>query len=339
MAIQKRKKIHKKEVLLLAVRCGVKFGIGHVRRSQVLAELFEKHFQVFFWAPREDSLKRLMDPRWKRITAPNLKQAAQKCHASAILCDVYKQPFSFFRHDSGIFLGALDFSDYANPYLNVIIELHSHRRQSAVKRGNQPCALYSGNQFAIIRDDFFPLRKKYRLRKKVRHIFVWLGGSDPDSLTMEAVKFLKENMSEQQDATVILGDFNQDKRKIRAFVRSDKRFKIMQRVKDHSKMLPDFDLALCSAGGTLMELSFLGIPALAMTLQDWEKELLKKLSPTGFALEFPPKKTARQLRAWKKAQDFSWREKSNKAGRKVFDGLGKKRIVNAFLAEFEKWKS
>lgn len=195
---------------------------------------------------------------------------------------------------------------------------------------------FSGLEYSILNDDFIKT-KKIPISNKVKKIIVLQGGADTFCFTPKIINSLNE-IQEKLSITIILGpSFNCKKELDKAIKISKHNLKILQNVKNMSKIMKNQDIAITGGGMTLLELAHLGIPSIVICGAKFENETASLMQKKGFAINLGYK------RKWSKSKlsstvrelmyDNDLRRSMNKNGRKLIDGKGTKRVSDLILKE------
>lgn len=121
-----------------------------------------------------------------------------------------------------------------------------------------------GIENAILNPNFEIEDPKSPPNGSVDHILIAYGGTDPNNLTLKAIKGINQ-IGFSKKVTVILGPANTKKEEVKLEIRqSDAEVRLLQDVKNMAKIMKQADLALTSAGRTVTELMCVGVPTIAI---------------------------------------------------------------------------
>jgi len=188
----------------------------------------------------------------------------------------------------------------------------------------------AGPTFALLRSEFWRFRDRVpRTRTSVRNVLVTLGGSDPGKVTPRIVAGLAGlglSVRVVVGAATAGGDDT-------ARVAMEAGFDVVRGPRDMSSHMDWADLAVASAGVTLLELSFMKTPALLVIAADnqrggaVEAERLGAACILGAGSEVTPADVARRVSSL--AGDAGSLERMSARGREIIDGHGAGRLVGA----------
>ncbi len=193
-----------------------------------------------------------------------------------------------------------------------------------------------GPKYALLRDEFVLNREKSLMRRELvdlRKVVVSMGGTDPFNATAQVIDVL-DIIHYQIDVDVILAmnaphiedlivKINNSNRNIRLIIQPE----------NFVDILTSADLAIGSAGTSMLERCCLGVPSLIYVAADNQREFARKYSDIGAAFLF---EDFNQLSNFfikfneKKRMESELRKMSNKA-RFISDGLGVSRVMDLLL--------
>lgn len=215
----------------------------------------------------------------------------------------------------------------------------SHYSSLVSERTNLLC----GVEYALLRDEFFQMRKKVQgriPRKVVERILITFGGADIDNLTERAIEVLIQSESFlTAEIEVIVGTSNPHIKSIKnvlSRLRQKSTFEIG--VTDMARRMAMADLCIGAAGSTSWERCVLGLPTLMAVQADNQEfiaEQLKKkravivLDRLQFSLSL-----SLALDKLEKHPDILTDLSINSS--KVCDGFGSQRVAKAITKVHEK---
>ena len=142
--------------------------------------------------------------------------------------------------------------------------------------------LYSGWEWVIVRKEFTVNIKRTKNKRPV--ILVTMGGSDPQGLTLKAVKAL-DTIREDFDVVVILGKGFQLQEELSTLLSTTKRnFDLRQNVQNMAKLMASADFAVASFGVTAYELAAVGVPAIYLCLTEDHSQSASAFVNAGIAV-------------------------------------------------------
>ena len=146
--------------------------------------------------------------------------------------------------------------------------------------------LYIGWEWVILRKEFSitPSPKPQAARTGIPRILVTMGGSDPQGVTIKAIKAL-EMLGDNFEAVVVLGAGFQHKKQLDNLLSDCKhRFDVQENVNNMAELMTQSDLAVASFGVTAYELAAMGVPAIYLCLTEDHAESASAFVEAGTAI-------------------------------------------------------
>lgn len=113
---------------------------------------------------------------------------------------------------------------------------------------------------------------------------ITMGGSDPQGMTLKAVKAL-ELLDDNFEAVVVLGVGFQHKEELNDLLSDCKhRFNVRENVKNMVEIMSQSDFAIVSFGVTAYELAVMGVPAIYLCLTEDHAESVSAFVEEGRAI-------------------------------------------------------
>lgn len=234
---------------------------------------------------------------------------------------------------AGIRLAVIDDNAHLERYLaDVIVNQNVHAAR--LRYSNEPyTSLLLGPRYALLRREFLRWRNVRRdIPPIATRLLVTFGGSDPGNRTVLVLQAL-ERVRVPLEVAVVLGAANPHEPTVRRLAAMSKhRVRIESNVTDMTRLMNWADAAVSAAGSTTLELAFMGVPALLLTVAENQLELAKALDESGAAVNLG---WARDITPGVLAEEVerlilspSKRGRMRVIGRSLVDGLGAQRVVD-----------
>lgn len=169
-----------------------------------------------------------------------------------------------------------------------------------------------GMEYAYLRKPFWTGVSR-RIKKNIRDVLITFGGTSQDNIISVMVDFLSRKFPQMR--------FNIVSNKIDAC--------------SMKELMLDSDIAISAGGQTLYELARIGTPTICICIADNQLNNIRGWQKAGFIEYAGWRNDARLLRKVYKALNtiysFGERVKRSDAGRRMIDGRGVHRIVDALL--------
>lgn len=288
-------KIQKKS---LVFRCDASstIGFGHVVRCLSLAdELQERYGCKIFFAMRTDKIgfQYVQDHGYSVIFPTNPKdfdyeswitEVFHVTNADTLILDVRDNlPRTILKKLK------------AKKVLIVTIDDPSDRRLDAdlafyppVPQVNQidwkgfKGELYIGWEWVLLREEF--VLKRQRPNNKTPVILITMGGSDPQGMTLFAVKAI-EMLSKNVQPIIALGNgFRHHEELAKLLENAQHHHEIRKNVKKIAQLMASVDLAVASFGVTAYELAAIGVPSILLCLTEDHSTSASAFANAGIAI-------------------------------------------------------
>lgn len=221
--------------------------------------------------------------------------------------------------DDGAYLNPLEFDLIVNPS-DVVETIH---RASKVLQGPA---------YRLIRSEF----KSHRTRESVieKSVFISLGGTDVKMLTPELCKqFVTSSDIAKLVVAVSSGCSEKTLTLLNSLQQNDK-FELHINHPNLARLMSEADIAITSAGGSLFELMYLGVPTIALVLVDNQSQALdSSLNNSAYqCIDFRNEhadltNVGQQALFLLKSADI--KKKLSLLGQQAVDGLAVERIIEA----------
>lgn len=214
---------------------------------------------------------------------------------------------------------ALDFFNYQNEDVDIIINLFSHNRTEINEFKG---ILYEGVQYCILKSEVLTQRNEsVTISQNKPRILITFGGEDPNSNTLQVLKNINFR---EVDVSVIIGYLNKDRGKIIDLY--SQRIRLIKPTLEIGQLMASSDIVVCGGGTTLLEAIYLGNPIIAIPQNKLERDFIDSIRKTTplFKLEDLPMLIS-------KAKDLGFRLSIEERFKNCIDGKGKERIEQIML--------
>jgi spore coat polysaccharide biosynthesis predicted glycosyltransferase SpsG len=326
----------KKPKILFCTYGELKTGMGHVFRDLELAKILKSKARVSFYYSGDSRIEAIIkDEKNEDVTKGNLNKAIQDRSPRLL---IYDRPYSLgplpaIKPNVSLKILALDYYFYGDKRIDCTVNLV--KRYSKTDRISIP-QIFEGLKFSIIKDNV--LRRKRIQRKitnKINKVIITFGGSDPNNNTIKALKMLSLTKRDCPKIEVLIGHlfrYAYDIKK-QGRVLFKNRVIFLKDVKDMGSLMSGADVIICGGGTTLMESLYLAKSVIAMPQTSEELDFIYRGGIDQAVLLLPENLTMKQKleRVNIFFSDSILRRKLAQKGKMLFDGKGKRRIVDIAL--------
>lgn len=317
---------------------GGRHGLGHVYRSLAIAKGLSthSHYDIRFSANSDDSVQDLLAKSgfaFGQRGSGNI-DSMDFPQADLWVVDVPEFGAGYIKRLRQAWPGtriiALEFSDYGSDCPDAIINLFDQK--PAEPRPPHWVKYHEGLEYGIIREEFAPYQTHVSSTMARSNVLVCFGSSDVRDCTanvIEASSWIKETGTSYE---VVLGPNVQGRENILTKIdRSPAAIRVHSSPSNLPEIMAGCGLAVCAGGTTMMELAFLGVPAVIIAQTSVEDRLAKLLATKGCATVLDnshgndPRKIAETLENL--LSDPDRLREMRKHGQRTIDGLGVTRIL------------
>lgn len=202
------------------------------------------------------------------------------------------------------------------------------------KQKNPDTRFLLGPNFILLRDEFQSFVGRSRLvSSKLTRVLLTVGGSDMTNVLQKSYDALL-SLGQSLSLSIITGSTNCNTitRDFESEKQNEVQVSLIKSTNEISAFMDWADLAICGGGATTWEMAFMGTPFMAVHHNEAEQANVEELvnlglgSNLGRDIELSPNKIKEHFLMW--SEDQNKRANVAKAGPKIVDGLGGKRILN-----------
>ena len=325
--------------VLFKVMGGPEIGMGHVMRSLELANEIKKDLRggIFFHC-NEKVVEKIKDKYTAFTTNENvdvhedIADKISRYDIDILIIDQIEENMELCKSTKvkkpEILTVSLDYFNYENRYLDVIINLYNHNLNVPDPKSEFMGGYYEGIKYAIIRDSFKQyIDKEKRIGKDIDEILITFGGSDMKGNTIKALNLL-DKMADTANVNIVIGPMFKNKDRIIETAKNRDECEIYREVENMEELIFSADLGFIGSGTTLMEFCALGTPAIVMP-QNENEERFASIFERNNAIHVLKEYHTReeQISVIKKFfGSKEIREEMSRCQKQLIDGGGKERI-------------
>ncbi|MFC1874504.1 glycosyltransferase [Chloroflexota bacterium] len=321
------------KTILIKTKGGHEIGMGHAYRSLGLSRELEKDYKIVFYINDNPQVKALMcEHSASYFTDGDIEKLESREKIDLLLIDQLScddgLPQRLKTRFHNLKVVALDFFDYENGFIDVIINLFNQNLEKP-KPDRGDVWYYEGLEYAIIRHEFQTrISQKMKTLPRISKVLVTFGSMDAKDNTGRAIKLLESAGLREIELDVILGPLwkgslptapgldIRDHHSVSASVMAD--------------MMAEADIAFCGSGTTVLELLAVGTPAIIFPQNKWERRFAISIEQKGAIKVIQSDVTQPQDISHISSlfASFQVRSEMSQRGKALVDGKGKERIRN-----------
>ena len=213
---------------------------------------------------------------------------------------------------------------------------HNVGAESLDYRAPSGTTLRLGPRYALLRREFLTERAPApdAVPRVARRLLVTLGGADGGDVLSVIAPALRDAQVAELEVLVVLGPINPRGSEIRRTLQEGgATVRIVTSTDDMASLMAWSEMAVSAAGSTILELAYMGVPALLVVVAENQARGGEAMARSGAAVvigrssSIKEKSLAKLITAL--AHDHEWRRAAAKAGRGLVDGRGADRVIGA----------
>jgi len=261
-------------------------GIGHIMRDLVLAARYKDAKIIFAVQNLEGNINaKISEAGYKlEILRSNdikeLDNLIKKLAIDLLVIDHYGIDYKFEKQlkekNPQLTLMVLD-DTYERHHCDILLN-HNISANKKKYRGLVPkhCKLQCGDQYALIRDEFYKVKKQKR-------VFLAMGGADHSHINIKILKVLKK-FKNIKKVDLVTTPANKHLKKLKKYSQNKKWIKLHINSDKIAKLMAKSDFAIVTPSVILNEVYFMQVPFIAIKTASNQKDMynyIKKKKKTA----------------------------------------------------------
>jgi UDP-2,4-diacetamido-2,4,6-trideoxy-beta-L-altropyranose hydrolase len=340
--------------LLVRTDANIAIGTGHVMRCLALAQAWQDlgGCAVFAMAEATAAVEaRLRSEGMEVVTLRGTAGTPQDSNETAqlaasngadwVVVDGYQfgAEYQLALKSAGHKVLFVDDNGHAERYsADLVLNQNACASEDYYRNRNSGTELLLGLQYGMLRREFRNWRNRQRdIPKTASKILVTSGGSDAANLTPRVIDALDLIGLAGLEATIVAGGSNPHIRELETAVGKAKlHLRLLQNVTSMAELMADAHVAISAAGTTVLELAFMGVPTILVTVADHQRsnaeacEKLEIAQNLGDLSHVTPARLATALSEL--ISDPEHRSTMTSRARLSVDGLGAERVAARLAA-------
>lgn len=275
-----------------------KIGLGHWSRCINIAKILNKKSYFFSrYYPSEYKRSKninLVKIKKKKFCIEELKDKVIKFKINILIIDNYTFNFNLQKNIKKYVKKLIIIDDciYKRYCCDLIINYSflDKKEETILKKKNSKIIFALGPKYLPLHPKFFELKKKVKIRKNIKNILIFFGGSDSKNLTEKLLvlsKFFK-----YIKFSIILGSVNKNKTRIIKKIKNYENIKIFYGIENKkvANLIFKNDLAIGAGGVNLFERIYLGLPSIVIDIDKNQLLNIKNAKKRGLINHLSRKK-------------------------------------------------
>jgi len=214
---------------------------------------------------------------------------------------------------------------------DLVLNQNLHATESMYPLRDAKTRLLLGAGYALLRQEFWQWRGWQRKIEDVgRKILITMGGSDPQNVSLTALRAVQELNLPEIEVRVMVGSGNLNQRSLEEQSLKGGTVKV-ERTPKVAEVMMWADLAISAAGSTCWETCFLGLPTVVMALADNQIPIAAALHAQGISVNAGKSQESIRERVRGLMSDRPQRKMMSERGKALIDGQGAFRVTDVLL--------
>jgi len=275
-----------KSKILFRADSSSKLGIGHIMRNLVLASLFPKSEITFASLDLAGNINHKIKQDGHNLkilkshSKENLARLVNKLECDLLIIDHYeidKDYESYIKKNTRVSIMSID-DTYEQHSCDILLNHNIYADEKRYKNlVPKECTLLCGSKYTLLRVEFHKEVKKLKQKnsKKIKKIFLAMGGTDHSNINIKILKTLKK--FKNIEVNLVTTSANKNLKSLKQYIKNQKCLKLHIDSKKIAKLMRQSDFAIISPSVSVNEVHFMKLPFIAIKTADNQNEMYKYL--------------------------------------------------------------
>lgn len=267
-------------------------GTGHIMRDLVLAKQYKNKNIIFATQDLVGNINhKIVEAGYKiELLKSNsfseLNELIKKLNIDMVIIDNYDIDYSFEKKlkelNSGLKIFVLD-DTYEKHFCDILLNHNIYADEKKYQnRVPKSCELRCGSKYTLLRDEFLEAKKaKKKLKKKIKTIFLSLGGADHRNLNIKILKVIQKFKKSLQ-VNLVTTTANKNLEELKKYCKDKKWINLQINSNEVAKLMSKSDFAIVTPSVTANEIFYLDLPMIAIKTAKNQNEMYKYLKKKGY---------------------------------------------------------
>lgn len=272
-----------KKTILFRANSSSTIGTGHIMRDLVLAKQYKEHNIIFVTQDLEGNINHKIVEAGYKIelikdnSLEEFQKLVQKHKPSMVVIDSYDIDYAYEKklktENTALRIMVLD-DTYEKHYCDILL----NHNISADEKGYtelvpSDCELRCGKKYTLIRDEFIE-------QKRVKTLFVAMGGADHSNINIEVLEVLKEFYD--IEVNLVTTTANKHLEVLKSYVKDKEWIELHINSNKIANLMRLSDLAIITPSVTLNEVFFMDLPFIAIKTAENQRDMYEYLQNKKF---------------------------------------------------------
>ena len=274
-------------------------GTGHIMRDLVLVKQFIHDNIIFATQNLNGNINyKIAEEEYKLVILKNnnfeeLNQLIKELNIDMIIIDHYNINYNFEKElkKENPNLKIFVFDDtYERHHCDILLNHNIYAKEKKyIKLVPKECELRCGSKYTLLRDEFkdAKIQKTKEIKdKKIKTIFVAMGGADHSNININILKVvnkIRKKNKKNIKVNIVSTNANKNLEKLKNFCKNKKWINLQINSNEVAKLMSKSDFAIVTPSVTANEIFYLDLPMITIKTAKNQKEMYKYLKKQGYS--------------------------------------------------------
>ena len=255
-------------------------GTGHIMRDLVLVKQFIHDNIIFATQNLNGNINyKIAEEEYKLVILKNnnfeeLNQLIKELNIDMIIIDHYNINYNFEKElkKENPNLKIFVFDDtYERHHCDILLNHNIYAKEGKYKKlVPKECELRCGSKYTLLREEFkdAKIQKTKEIKdKKIKTIFVAMGGADHSNINIDILKVvnkIRKKNKKNIKVNIVSTNANKNLEKLKDYCKNKKWINLYINSKQIAKLMSESDFAIVTPSVTVNEVHYLGLPIIAI---------------------------------------------------------------------------
>ena len=255
-------------------------GTGHIMRDLVLVKQFIHDNIIFATQNLNGNINyKIAEEEYKLVILKNnnfeeLNQLIKELNIDMIIIDHYNINYNFEKElkKENPNLKIFVFDDtYERHHCDILLNHNIYAKEKKyIKLVPKECELRCGSKYTLLRDEFkdAKIQKTKEIKdKKIKTIFVAMGGADHSNINIDILKVvnkIRKKNKKNIKVNIVSTNANKNLEKLKDYCKNKKWINLHINSKQIAKLMSESNFAIVTPSVTVNEVHYLGLPIIAI---------------------------------------------------------------------------
>ncbi|MCT7639782.1 UDP-2,4-diacetamido-2,4,6-trideoxy-beta-L-altropyranose hydrolase [Aliarcobacter butzleri] len=255
-------------------------GTGHIMRDLVLVKQFIHDNIIFATQNLNGNINyKIAEEEYKLVILKNnnfeeLNQLIKELNIDMIIIDHYNINYNFEKElkKENPNLKIFVFDDtYERHHCDILLNHNIYAKEGKYKKlVPKECELRCGSKYTLLREEFkdAKIQKTKEIKdKKIKTIFVAMGGADHSNINIDILKMVNKVRKKNKrniKVNIVSTNANKNLEKLKDYCKNKKWINLNINSKQIAKLMSESNFAIVTPSVTVNEVHYLGLPIIAI---------------------------------------------------------------------------